>query len=164
MTRVLLDTGPLVAIISERDQYHDACVTQLRQLTSPLLTCWPVLTEAAWLLRSDQEAVRRMLAGFAQIVARAREHGIKVIGGTIMPFGGSGYYHPGAASEADRQAINRWIRAPGHVDAVIDFDALMRDPVRPERLRKDYDSDGLHPSVAGYRRLGEVAFHPFGSS
>lgn len=63
MTRVLLDTGPLVAIISERDQYHDVCVAQLRQLRSPLLTCWPVLTEAAWLLRSDREAVRRLLAG-----------------------------------------------------------------------------------------------------
>lgn len=64
MNRVLLDTGPLVAIISERDQYHDLCVTELRQLEPPLLTCWPVITEAAWLLRNDLEALRRMLAGF----------------------------------------------------------------------------------------------------
>ena len=64
MNRVLLDTGPLVAIISERDQHHDVSVEQLRQLTPPLLTCWPVITEAAWLLRNDLPAVQRLLAGF----------------------------------------------------------------------------------------------------
>ncbi len=64
MNRILLDTGPLVAIISERDQNHDLCVAQLKVLTSPLLTCWPVITEAAWLLRKDVAAVQRMLAGF----------------------------------------------------------------------------------------------------
>jgi predicted nucleic acid-binding protein len=64
MTRVLLDTGPLVAIISEEDKDHDLCVEQLKTLTSPLLTCWPVITEAAWLLRKDAASVQRMLAGF----------------------------------------------------------------------------------------------------
>ena len=64
MNRVLLDTGPLVAILSERDEHHDECVEKLRQLTPPLLTCWPVITEAAWLLRLDVTAVQRMLAGF----------------------------------------------------------------------------------------------------
>jgi lysophospholipase L1-like esterase len=102
-----------------------------------------------------QAFVRRVLAGYSQIVARARERGIKVIGATIMPYGGSAYYHPGPPSEADRQAVNRWIRAR-HVDAVLDFDALMRDPARPDRLRKEYDSDGLHPSIAGYKAMGDA--------
>ena len=100
--------------------------------------------------------VERMIGALAQMIARAHEHGIKVIGATILPFGASDYYHPGAATEADRQAVNAWIRSPGHVDAVIDFDALMRDPAHPERMRKELDSDGLHPNGAGYRLMGEA--------
>ena len=100
--------------------------------------------------------VKRMLGAIAQMVARAHERGIKAIVATILPFGASDYYHPGAATEADRQAVNAWIRSPGHVDAVIDFDALMRDPAHPDRMRKDLDSDGLHPNGAGYRLMGEA--------
>jgi lysophospholipase L1-like esterase len=101
--------------------------------------------------------VADMLHAYAQMVAKARERGIRVIGATILPYGGSAYYHPDAANEADRQAINTWIRAPGNVDAVIDFDRAMRDPGQPNRLRAEYDSgDGLHPSIAGYRAMAEA--------
>ncbi len=101
--------------------------------------------------------VAQITAGYAQIVARARAHGIKVIGGTVMPFGGNDYYHPGAANEADRQAVNRFIRTSGVFDSVIDFDRLMRDPAHPDRLAPAYDSgDHLHPSEAGYRIMGEA--------
>jgi lysophospholipase L1-like esterase len=100
--------------------------------------------------------VQHIIAGYAQMVARAHNDGIKAIGATIMPYAGSGYYHPGAANEADRQAINAWIRASGHFDAVLDFDKLMRDPKRPTYLRPDYDlGDGLHPSVKGYQAMGD---------
>lgn len=101
--------------------------------------------------------VARMIDAYRQMVARAHARGIKVIGATIMPYAGSAYYHPDAQNEADRQAVNRWIRTSGNFDAVIDLDTAMRDPADPKRLRKDYDSgDGLHPSVAGYAAMAQV--------
>ena len=103
-----------------------------------------------------QELVERMIAAYAQIIARAHSHNIKVIGATIMPFSGSEYYHPGPANESDRLEINHWIRA-GHFDAVIDFDKITRDPQNPDRLLPAFDSgDHLHPSVAGYAAMGEA--------
>ena len=96
-----------------------------------------------------------MLAAYAQIIARAHAHGLHVIGATITPYVGSGYYHPGPLSEADRQAVNTWIRG-GHFDAVVDFDAVVRDPAQPDHLLPAYDcGDHLHPSPAGYRAIGE---------
>jgi lysophospholipase L1-like esterase len=89
-----------------------------------------------------------------QIALRARARGITVIGATILPFATSTTYHPPAETEADRQAINAWIRATGTFDAVIDFDAVMRDPADPSRLNPALDSgDGLHPSLDGYRAM-----------
>ena len=61
MKRVLLDTGPLVAIFHASDHRHEVCVEALRSLPSPLLSCWPVITEALWLLRRDRTAVQRLL-------------------------------------------------------------------------------------------------------
>jgi len=96
--------------------------------------------------------VRDLTGAFVQMVLRAHAAGIKVYGATITPFVDCGPYHPGPASEADRVAVNAWIRAPGHFDAVIDFDRTVRDPARPDHLAGPYDSgDHLHPSAAGYR-------------
>ncbi|WP_443749813.1 SGNH/GDSL hydrolase family protein [Asticcacaulis solisilvae] len=86
-------------------------------------------------------------AGYVELAARARARGLKVIGATIAPFAGSPIYHPDAANEADRQAVNAWIRAPGHFDGVIDFDRVLADPAAPDHLRAEYDSgDHLHPA------------------
>jgi lysophospholipase L1-like esterase len=100
--------------------------------------------------------VRDITGAYAQMAARARARGVMAIGATITPFAASAYYHPPAETEADRQAINAWIRTSGHFDKVIDFDAAMRDPQSPSRLRADVDSDGLHPSIAGYRKMAEA--------
>jgi lysophospholipase L1-like esterase len=104
-----------------------------------------------------EELVRRMTQALQQIVTQAHTHGIRVYGGTIMPDDGSAYYHPDAASDRDRNAVNDWIRAPGHFDAVIDFDRVMRDPAQPGRLAPQYDSgDHLHPGPAGYKAMGDA--------
>jgi predicted nucleic acid-binding protein len=63
--RILIDTGPIVAILSEDDEHHDRCREALTALTPPLLTCWPVVTEAAWLLRKRPDTLNKMFEGFA---------------------------------------------------------------------------------------------------
>jgi lysophospholipase L1-like esterase len=101
--------------------------------------------------------VDRLIAAYRAILDEAHRRGIRVIGGTIMPYAGSDYYHPDAANEADRQALNRWIRMPGHFDGVIDFDQATRDPSHPDHLLAAYDSgDHIHPSVAGYHAMADA--------
>ncbi len=100
--------------------------------------------------------VEQMIGVYRQMIIRARARGVRIIGATIMPYAGSAYYHPTAENEADRQALNAWIRAPGNFDAIIDFDRIMADPARPDHVNPSYDLDGLHPSVDGYRAMADA--------
>jgi lysophospholipase L1-like esterase len=109
----------------------------------------PVGTEAEY-----HALVATLEGSYAQVIERAHAHGIFVVGGTILPYAGSDYYHPTDADEAARQELNRWIRQSGHFDGVVDFDQAMRDPAAPTHLLAAYDSgDHLHPSVAGYKAM-----------
>ena len=65
MKRILLDTGPLVGLLSPTDSHHRIAIAAWKEVVPPLYTCWPVLTEAAWLLRDHPAAVERMLASAA---------------------------------------------------------------------------------------------------
>jgi hypothetical protein len=86
---VLVDTGPIVAILLADDQYHGVCVAALRALAAPLLTCWPVLTEAAWLLRRRPTAVDRLLgsmdAGVFRLVS-LDERDLSAIGAILTKY------------------------------------------------------------------------------
>lgn len=97
--------------------------------------------------------VGAMTGALEQMAARGRDHGVRMIGATITPFGRSEYYHATPDTEGARQAVNGWIRTSGAFDGVIDFDAAMRDPADPTRLNRALDNDGLHPSIEGYRAL-----------
>jgi lysophospholipase L1-like esterase len=101
---------------------------------------------------AHQALVRQLVTAYSQMIESAHAAGIKVFGATITPFMDCGPYHPKPVSEADRMAVNAWSRT--HFDAVIDFDAAVRDPARPDHLAPAYDSgDGLHLSPAGYRAM-----------
>jgi len=91
-----------------------------------------------------------LIAGHRQLIARAHEAGLTAIGGTILPFKGDTLGFFSEENERKRSALNQWIRRSGEYDAVVDFDAAMRDPADPLRLRPAYDSgDHLHPNDAG---------------
>jgi peptidoglycan/xylan/chitin deacetylase (PgdA/CDA1 family)/lysophospholipase L1-like esterase len=155
--RLLLDgLGPNALARFDRDVLSPPGVTHLIILEG--VNDLGTLTRDAPATREQHAAlVEGIIGALRQMTARARSRGIKVIGATILPYGGSGYYHPDAANEADRQAVNAWIRTPGNVDAVLDLDAVMRDPARPNFLRTEYDSgDGLHPSMAGYQAMADA--------
>ncbi len=93
--------------------------------------------------------------GLSQLIERAHTHGIKVYVGTIMPFKGLGiYYTP--AGEAERQAVNAWIRTSKLAEGVIDFAKVVEDPADPQRLLPTYDLDHIHPNDAGHKAMADA--------
>jgi lysophospholipase L1-like esterase len=107
---------------------------------------------------SQNVSAEEIIEGHRQIVARAHAKGLRIYGGTLTPFEGTtfpGYYTP--EGEVKRQAVNDWIRHGGAYDAVIDFEAAIRDPAHPTRMLPAYDSgDHLHPNDAGYQAMADA--------
>lgn len=95
-----------------------------------------------------------MIAGYRQLISRAHSKGLRIYGATIAPYKGASYFS--AEGEAVRQSINEWIRKSGEFDAVLDFDAVLRDPSDPAAIAEGLHSgDFLHGSDIGYRRIGD---------
>jgi lysophospholipase L1-like esterase len=101
--------------------------------------------------RSEMITAQDLIAGYQQLINRAHEKEIKVIGCTILP-----------ASRTDereliRTTANEWIRHSGMFDAVVDFDRVMRDPARPIQLQPALDcGDHVHPNDAGYQMMANA--------
>lgn len=114
-------------------------------------------------LAPDQDvSAAEIIEGMRNLIARAHAKGLRIYGGTLLPFQGAFYYT--AAGEAKRQAVNHWIRTGGEFDGVIDLDAALRDPANPLQFLPVYDSgDHLHPGDAGYQAMaGAVDLSLFG--
>jgi lysophospholipase L1-like esterase len=96
-----------------------------------------------------------LIDGYRTLIDEAHAADVNVIGATLMPDEGNGYYTPSA--EAIRQSVNQWIRTSGAFNGVIDFDQAMRDPANPAALNPAYDSgDHIHPNDAGMKAMADV--------
>ncbi|MFE0134627.1 SGNH/GDSL hydrolase family protein [Streptomyces sp. NPDC059037] len=107
------------------------------------------VNDVRWGTKADQ-----VTAGLREIAERARARGLRVVAATIAPCEGESLCT--AAADAERVAVNAYIRWGGAFDAVLDFDAVLRDPERPSRILPAYDSgDHLHPGDAGLAAIAE---------
>jgi lysophospholipase L1-like esterase len=104
---------------------------------------------------SDPVGSDDLIAALKQLIERAHEHGIKVIGGTLTPYEGAAYARE--SGEQIRMAVNQWIRSAGAFDAVVDFEAAVRDTEHPKQFRPGFNNgDHLHPNDAGYRAMADA--------
>ena len=103
---------------------------------------------------SPSPTTQDIIAGHRQFIDRAHAQGLTIYGATLAPFEGANYWT--LEGELKRQALNEWIRTSDAYDAVIDFDAVLRDPAEPTKLRPEFDSgDHLHPNDAGYEAMAD---------
>jgi lysophospholipase L1-like esterase len=119
---------------------------------------WP---GTAFARQQAEPSADSLISAYRQLIALAHSHNVRIVGATLTPFEGAlsgtplgDYYN--ADKDALRQEVNRWIRTSGAFDAIIDFDALLRDPAHPSRLAAKFDSgDHLHPGDRGNQAMAE---------
>ncbi|MFM9922540.1 GDSL-type esterase/lipase family protein [Variovorax sp. H27-G14] len=141
---------------AERDVFAQPGVRAMVVLLGTNDIGWPggAFAPAEPAVRAEQ-----LVQGFRQLIAMAHAHNVRIMGATIPPTERAlqgtpleGHYSP--EKDQVRQAVNRWIRESGAFDAMVDFDALLRDPAHPARLKAAMDSgDHLHPGDAGYKAM-----------
>jgi acyl-CoA thioesterase-1 len=98
------------------------------------------------------------LANLHEMVRRGRAAGVPVAIANVLPWNNG---HPG--KDPAIRAVNAGIAALASTEQIelFDFHTTLDDPSRPGTMRDDWTAEGDHPSLAGYRRLGELAFRPF---
>lgn len=92
----------------------------------------------------------QVIEGMREIVRRAHQRGLPVVGSTVLPMCNPA----GSSRERVRNQVNRWIRTSGELDAVVDLDALLRDPADPTVIREQLRHDCYHPNAAGDALIG----------
>lgn len=106
---------------------------------------------------SQTQVGDNLISAFTQIANDAHAAGILIFAATITPFSGTGQSYSDPNREATRQRVNAWFTSSGLFDAVVDFDAIIRDPATPSQLAPEYNGgDYLHPNVAGYQAIADA--------
>jgi lysophospholipase L1-like esterase len=106
-------------------------------------------------LPAEAVTADEIIGAYKQFIEQAHTHGVQVIGCTLTPYEGAGYYRENG--ESVREAVNSWIRTSGAFDAVADFEAATRDAANAKRLRAEFDpGDHLHPNDAGYQAMANT--------
>jgi len=104
-------------------------------------------TPGTWPITADD-----LIGAMKQMITKAHDHGIQVIGCTLTPFGNAT-----DSAEAMRTRLNDFIRNGGMFDKVVDFDAVIRDPASPRQFKAGYNNtDKLHPNDAGYKAMADA--------
>jgi lysophospholipase L1-like esterase len=92
----------------------------------------------------------QVIGAMRQLAARVHAAGRRIVGATVLPMCNAA----GSPQEQTRLAVNRWIRGSGTFDAVLDFDAVLRDPADPTVIAAQWRNDCYHPNAAGDAVLG----------
>jgi lysophospholipase L1-like esterase len=97
-------------------------------------------------------------ANLRRLVERALERGVPVAVCDVLPWNNG--WPDKELPIRELNALIADLPVP-----LLAFHDTLEDPGRPGRMKDEWtNEDGNHPSIAGYRRLGELAFHPFWSS
>jgi lysophospholipase L1-like esterase len=109
-----------------------------------------------WLRPNPEVTADQLITAYRQLIRLARTDGLRIIGGTLLPYRGAPYFSP--RGENVRDTVNSWIRESGEFDAVIDFERLLAAGSDPDALDPRYDSgDHLHPNPTGYAVMADAA-------
>lgn len=94
----------------------------------------------------------QVIAAMTDIAHRVHARGLRIVGATVLPM----CMEPGGPREQARQTVNAWLRTTHTFDAVVDFDAVLRDPADPTVMIADLRADCYHPNAAGDALLGSA--------